>query len=433
MGRPESSLSPSFTVSRFAGLVRELRGSRFVARVTGLGGASVISQCFGALALFFMTRALSPSQVGQYQLFLATSALVASVSLLSYHSVLPHLDDAGYRTLTKALLVWNVLVGLGTSAVLFVARVPLPMPIGAQVLAAGFTSIAEMSNIRTQQTRRIAFARLALSSSNLAWVALTCFASPARSLERLVYGQVALALGTGIVYSVITLRGHLGGRLRWSELRPILAVKRNCAFYYAPSELLGSVTLNLPTILIERYFGLALAGQFGVVLRFCGAPVTILSNTIGQIYHGSLARAVRERASGAHRNFLRLRRALVAIGTLSGLAVFVGVPFAVTLLLGPTWNDAANIARVLSPMYGTMIAIAPLVASFQVFEAQRAMLFLQIGAATISAVSFLLAGTIGQFWVGVGLYSLLVSIRYLVVLVTISKMSRERLLAFEPA
>lgn len=401
--------------------------------MTGLGGASVISQCFGAVALFFMTRTLSPAQVGQYQLFLATSALVASVSLLSYHSVLPHLDEAGYRTLTKALLSWNLLVGLATAGVLFVVRVPLPMAIGAQVLAAGFTSIAEMSNIRTQQASRIAFARLALSSSNLAWVALSCFAFPTRSLERLVYGQVTLALSTGVVYAFTTLRGNLGGRLRWSELRPILVVKRNCAFYYAPSELLGSMTFNLPTILIERYFGLALAGQFGVVLRFCGAPVTILSNTIGQIYHGSLARAVRERAPGAYRNFLRLRRALAAIGTLSGLAVFVGIPLAVTLLLGATWNDAANIARVLSPMYGTMIAVGPLVASFQVFEAQRAMLLLQVGAAAISAVSFVLAGTIGQFWLGVGLYSLLVSIRYLVVLVSISKMSHERLLAFEPA
>ncbi|AKU98795.1 O-antigen flippase Wzx [Labilithrix luteola] len=427
MGRPETTRS----FARIARVSRELRGSRFAARVTGLGGASVVSQCFGAVALFLMTRALSPSQVGQYQLFLATSALVASVSLLSYHSVLPHLEEAGYRTLTKALLVWNVFVGLVTASVLLLLRVPLPMAIGAQVLAAGFTSIAEMSNIRAQKTSRIAFARLALSISNLAWVALSCFAFRVPSLERLVYGQVALALVTGVVYAALTLRGALGGRLHWRELRPIIVLKRNCAFYYAPSELLGSMTFNLPTILIERYFGLALAGQFGVVLRFCGAPVTILSNTIGQIYHGSLARAVRERAPGAHRNFLRLRRALIGVGASSGLGVFLFVPLAVTLLLGPTWNDAANIARALSPMYGTMIAVGPLVASFQVFEAQRAMLLLQIGAATISAVSFVLAGTIGHFWVGVGLYSLFVSIRYLVVLVSISKMSRQRLLAFE--
>jgi O-antigen/teichoic acid export membrane protein len=274
-------------------------------------------------------------------------------------------------------------------------------------------------------------------------VAVACLVLRTTSLDHVVHGQVTLAVGTGVTYAWFTLRPHsrrsddgertpLTTRVRL-ELVPILVAKKNCALYYAPSELLGSLTLNLPTLLIEHYFGLPLAGQFGVVLRFCGAPVTILSTTIGQVYHGALANAVRERAREAYGNFLRLRRALVGIGIFSGVGIFVVMPFVITLLLGARWRDAANIARGLSPMYAAMIAVGPLTASFQVFEAQRAILLLQIASAAISAISFVFAGILGRFWVGIGLYSALVAVRYLVLLSGISRMSRERLEPFASA
>lgn len=398
-----------------------------MARVGTLGAATVVSQCLGFAALILLTRSLPPAQIGVYQVFLSRAALVASVSLLSYQSVLPHLDAASYRTLTTALLAWNLLVSGATASILASTGTPLALQVGGQIMAAGFTSIAEMSNIRNQRSHRIAAARLVLSSSNVLWVMTAVRWLHVTTIATVVTGQVLLAMLVGAGYAALTLRDVVG-RVELAALRRILSAKRNCAIYYAPAELLGSVTMNLPTLLIERYFGLSLAGQFGVVLRFCGAPVTILSVTIGHVYHGSLAHAVRERAASAYANFCRLRAALAGIGAAAGLTVLVVVPWLVLRVLGPDWREAADIARALAPMYAAMIWVSPLTASFQVFEAQRAVLLLQLSSALIAVVAFVLAGSVGRFWLGIGLYAALVSARWLLSLATISRMSRARLL-----
>lgn len=398
-----------------------------MARVSTLGAATVVSQSLGFLALVLLTRALSPSQIGVYQVFQSRAALVASVSLLSYHSVLPHLDEPTYRTLSTALLAWNVLVAGATAGILTLLGTPLALQVGGQIMAAGFTSVAEMSNIRHQRSHWIAAARLTLSTANVLWVVAAVRLLQTSSIEIVVTGQVLLAVLVGAGYATLTLRDVVG-RVALRALGEVLAAKRNCALYYAPAELLGSVTMNLPTLLIERYFGLGLAGQFGVVLRFCGAPVTILSVTIGHVYHGALAHAVRERAEAAYANFRRLRAALAAVGGMAGVTVLAVVPWLILRVLGDGWREAADIARALSPMYAAMIWVSPLTATFQVFEAQRAVLLLQLSSAIIAVVAFVLAGAVGRFWLGIGLYSALVSARWLLSLATISRMSRERLL-----
>ncbi len=408
------------------GLIGEIRRSSFVSKVTGLTGATTLAQVLGAGTLVLLTRLLSPADVGTYQVFLSYSALVGSVALLSYPTVLPHVKEAEYTTLVAALLGLVVIVGIAATITFHFTGIPFAPAIGGQVVASGLSSMSEMANIRRQRVRWLAASRLAFSSGNIIWVATLWLTSNA-SLAAVVYGQVALALLVGLIYAACTFRGELK-RPRWADMKAIFIAKKDCALFYAPSELLGSMTFNLPTVLIERYFGAALAGNYGVIVRFCGAPVTILSSTIAQVYHGSLADAVRNRRADAYDNFLRLRRGLAALGALAAAGIFFVVPPVIALMMGPSWADAGTVARVLSPMYCAMIWISPLVAaSFQVFEAQRSLFVLQLAAAAIALTCFTVAGVFGSFWWGIGMYSALITLRYLLFLRKVSVLSKERL------
>lgn len=403
------------------------RATRFLARVGGLTGASILSQVIGALSLMVLTRTLSSADVGVYQVFLSRGAIIGSVALLAYPTVIPHLDARLYETLVVALLVLLALVSAASAAVCLALHTPFALWIGIQVLAAGLTSLAEMSNIRGQRVRWIAVARVAFSVVSFLWF-LGLRLTGTMTLGMVVRGQVVAALVVAAVYGAASLRGALVRVPRAREIWDVVLAKKNCVLYVTPSELLGSLTFNLPTMLIDRFFGPSLAGSYGVVLRLCGAPVNILASTIGQVYHGSLAQSVRERRPEALAEFFRLRRALAGLGALTGVSVFLLVPIALRLFLGPGWDDTHAIARILSPMYAAMIFVSPLaVASFQVFEAQRAIFLLQLASAAISFASFALAGVAHSFWLGVVIYAVLVTGRYMVFLLQVSRLSRERL------
>lgn len=408
--------------------VDRLRASRFLAKVSGLTAATLVSQALGAVTLVMLTRSLSEPDVGTYQVYLSYSAVVASVCLLSYPSVLPHLDESDYRRLTTALALVVGPVGATAGLAFGAFGYPFAIAIGAQVVAGGLASIGDMANIRRQRVGAIGYFRIGLAVSNMVWVAALRVRG-ALSLSIVLHGQVAIVLVLSLVYAALAAADAIARLPRPHEIRRILLAKKNCALFYAPSELLGSLTFNLPTLLIERYFGAALAGHYGVVLRFCGAPVNIMASSVGQVYHGNLAAAVRDRRPSGYADYTRVRRGLAVLGGVSGLFFFFVVPIAIPAALGSQWATAGVIARIMSPMYAVMLWVSPLaVASFQVFEAQKTLMLLQLASVTIAIAAFSGVGWFfDSFWIGVALYSALIVVRYLVFLSQVDRQTEERL------
>lgn len=412
------SLGATVSASAPAGLLKQ---------AAGLTGATVVSQVLGAVTLLVQVRALSEEEIGVHQAFQSLAAVIASVCLLSYPSVLPHLNDEDASNLSAALLpvlVGMALVALPAAQFSQVAFAPLLV---VQIIGSGLIAAADMLNLRFGRTERIAASRVTLSVLLLALNAALFYAGES-SLERVVWGQAVLSTLVGLGFVVPALRRANIQRATWSGAIRMLDTKRSCPMYLAPAELLGSLTFNLPTLLIQHWFGAVLAGQYGVVCRLA-MPVAVVSTTLGQSYHASLAASVRTSDPAAYARFLMLRRYLGALSLSLGAVALVVGPAVLSRLVSSDSPDLGAVARILTPLYVTMLWASPLAgASLQVFEAQRFMLGLQVVSMGGTVAAFGLGALSGSFWLGLAAYSGLVSVRYLLMLAAATRLSQQRLM-----
>lgn len=128
---------------------------------------------------------------------------------------------------------------------------------------------------------------------------------------------------------------------RWSRLRQLAWQHRQHPFYGVPQGWVASLSWNLMPILLMRYSGAAVAGQYWVAYRILAAPVTLFNNAYRQ-------------ASFPHFSERGLWPGAVLALRHSALIVVLGiVPVAVlyrfgspllSILMGPQWEMAGAIA-----------------------------------------------------------------------------------------
>lgn len=392
----------------------------------GLTGATVLAQALGAVSLLVQVRSLSAEDIGHLQTFTSLAAIVGSVGLLSYPSVLPHLPDRDAADLSAALLMLAVIAALVAVPVALYLGIPLPPAMAIQILASCVLGMSDALNLRFGRLDRIATSRIAAGAAVLAWNVLIWQLGSA-ALDPILWGQSTLSVLVALGFAIPALRMARVHDATWAGARDVLVKKRGSPMYLAPSELLGSLAFNLPTLLIEHWFGAVRAGQFGVVTRLA-APVPVVSATLGQSYHASLAAAVRASDRTFYPRFREVRRKLGATALAAAVLGLLVGPTLVGVLVGRDSDELGTIVRVMTPVYATMIWASPLAnASLQVFEAQRWLLGLQVASIVGTALAFGAGHAAGSFVLALGAYSALISVRYLVMLVAASRLSSRHL------
>jgi len=395
-------------------------------RAGGLTFAALTGQLLGMGSLVLIGRTFSHADIGEYQVLVAYLGIMSTIHLLALPTLLPHLPEEEIPDLLRGLLILvacsSLLSGLGFFMFGYRAAVPLGLLLGAT----GLMQISEMMNIREARFHLIAIARVAGSLFFLP-AALGFWYFGNRDILQLIWAQVGVSTCVAALYSFSSLRPHIAntaGAARWlTELHR----RRKTPLLILPSNVLSALAYNLPVVLIERFFGAAAAAQYGMVLRFCFGPVTLLGDSISKVLHQRLAGAVRNADRAAHTSFLRVRSTLSVVGVLAAVLMGASFPFLFGLLLGPGWEPAGEYSMVLSPVFGAMIAIAPLSVALLVFEAGRFLLAVQATHFAIAVASFGAGIWLNSLMAAVVIYSIAAFLRYLLILRRVSTLARERL------
>ena len=192
--------------------------------------------------------------------------------------------------------------------------------------------------------------------------------------------------------------------------------------------MMNSVAYNLPTILIEKFMGGALAAQYGIVLRFCCAPLNLLGGSISTVFHGKIAKARRAKVRGSMlEEIRRLRIMLVVFGLVACVGIAIGFPIFSNYILKGDWSDARQFTYLLLPLFFVMVAVAPLTSAFIVFDEKKYLFLNQLSYLIISLASFGLGLAINNLLVGIGVFSALSIIRYLFINVRLGQVLRREL------
>lgn len=373
--------------------------------------SSFVAQAFGLAAVVVISKNFSQSAFGEYSVFLSHATMVAIGGSLSYDLSFPNIEEEDVAVLGTTIL----LVSLVSCAFVGLAYAMAGYPFALELTLCSF-SLALVKSCVTASLRYRRFLDVGVSRvmpfAFLLLAALVLARCNVQDVRWLVWCQTSAALGTCCWYVIGPQRSVWLQGCHFSRVRRLLVSERRWPLLVTPAELFNSAAYNLPTILISRLFGAAVAGQYGLVLRFCFGPLGVLGNTIGQVFHAELAHCRRERMHGRPANYPLIRFYLAVIGGAAAVSILFGFPLAVHVYYGDEWSMASTFARYLSPLFGLMLFVSPLAKAFYVYEFQRYEFFSQAAYLAVSLSSFFVAAITGDVFLGVGLFSFLACVRY---------------------
>ena len=243
-------------------------------------------------------------------------------------------------------------------------------------------------------------------------------------MRKLEYFILSFCVATGFtafIYSILSLYNHLLNPLKLNSITSILIDKKLFPIYVAPAGILNNLTYHAPVIIIEHFFSAAAAGQYALVLRFCFGPLRLLGESIGQVYHGKLAKAVRENDRSIYQVYKKVRLGLLLVGLLVAAIIYIMFPIIIELIFGPEWNLSITVSKILSPLFAFIVLTAPLGVSFYVFQNLKYLFIAQLLYFMLMVVSFGIGIIASNVIVAVFIFSFLSCIRYLFILKRINQ------------
>lgn len=386
----------------------QLRDS-FLQNASVLVGGSAIAQ--GAALLFspILSRLYTPEHFGVLAVYSSVLATLAIISTLRYEVAIP-LPLPDEEDLAGSLLV---LSGLSTFAVGLITLVSVALfrtniagllnaphiasylwALPLSVVALGMYQTLQYWAIRQMNFRAIARTRLTQGLGSVLLQAALGAIHP--SPLGLIAGQVV-----GQAAGIDTLTRRTIPSTRWliAYLRPshvLAAAVRYRRFPLLTSipTIINTLTVQLPSILIASYYGVTIAGLFLLSQRVLSSPISIVSDSVRQVFYGRAAQLSQSDPARLRSEFFRLGSRLAVISLLPFALLGFVAPAVFHVLFGKEWAEAGTLLQSLIPMTYLQFVVSP-IASLNAIDRQDLYLLWNTLRLVLSLGSLLLAAVMG--------------------------------------
>lgn len=347
--------------------------SGFVRNVAVLAGGTGIGQAIAALASPILTRLYTPEDFGVLVVFTAILGIVVVFSTLRYNLAIPLPDDdidaANVLVLSLAIVVLlSVLTALafGTlgDEIAIWTNAPMLKPY-YWLLPLGVLAVGVYQSLNYWAVRKKKFVHLGITkiSQGVGTVII-----------QLAFGLIKLApLGL--------LLGHVVGQAAGTSTLALLAWRHNgeaikrvklagiywaanryrrFPIYYMPAALLTTAWLQIPALVIAAFYEPKIAGLFALGQLVLGAPMTLLGNSVGQVYLGEAAELARQGLKALYKFFVSTSIRLFFLGAIPIGLIGLGGPNLFGFVFGPEWPEAGLYVQILAPSFLLRFTVSPM-------------------------------------------------------------------------
>ncbi|GGA33442.1 lipopolysaccharide biosynthesis protein [Paenibacillus physcomitrellae] len=396
-----------------AGLTASLKRlliDRFARNVAVLAGGTLLSQILIFAALPLLTRLYTPQEYGTYSMYLSIIGMLLMLVSCAYEYAitLPE-DDRSASEIVRLCLLICISVCVLVLVVMVVLRRPLgrwlnepDLPnyfvlFAVSLLASGFYQILSTWSVRKQHFRRLSRTKytqsigqiggqLAFSLLHIGPVGLIAGDIVGRSggllplwhqwrkdnaasrgtdpEKRQAGGPASVQISGQTVDSQAALKragaaAFIQRRLGWSSLKEVAWRYRRFPQLSLASNVLNSIGIYLPTVLLAAFYGTSAAGLFALGQRILGAPMTLLVSAVRSVYLAESSEYMQKDPSRLAPLFRRTVLQMLVAGA-AILILIVGIaPLVFAPLFGDEWSGSAGYIRLMSIMYlGQFVANA---------------------------------------------------------------------------
>ncbi len=401
--------------------------SEFFQRVIRVFLGTLGAQAITIGSMLVLVRLYTPTEMGYFNVWISFVTIgivvatgryeLAMFAIKSEHEAKDLVKLIGHVAFWFALASGGVLFVLGRTAnmvpVAVVSFLPaLAVAIFVMALQKTFGNVLVLH----RQFSRLGLSRLAAAAS----VALLQFAGAwvLSGSAGLIYGQtLGIMLGTALLLMLID-RQWLTSCMKGERRAMWRAAKQYAQFpkFSLPSDLINTLVSQLPLILMSSRYSADVVGWYGMTTRAMAAPISLLSNSVLDVFKEQAARDYREKGNCRdiyRRTFMTL--ALIALPPFAVLWLFSEVLFG--FVFGEAWRQSGVYARLLIPMFYMGFIASPLGYTIYIAQKQHYDLAWQIGALMVALASFLLPSaperSIGIFSISyAGMYAIYLAMSY---------------------
>lgn len=142
------------------------------------------------------------------------------------------------------------------------------------------------------------------------------------------------------------------------KLRSLAFQYRKFPVFSLPAGFINEISLQAPILIISILFGYQIVGLFSLSYSMLVLPVSLISNSIAQVYFGEISELFRQKSDKILDFYLKTTKKLFVFGA---PVIFLGAiisPIFFPLVFGSAWKDAGIFSLPLSIMVIGQIVVA---------------------------------------------------------------------------
>lgn len=344
-----------------------------------------------------LVRIFSPDQMGLFTTVVAISSFVAPLASgrLSNAVPLPQ-SHRSAMTLVKMAITGTIVTGTAIGIVLLAIEIRTTEArifdsvwfwgLPALVVSLSIYSSANQLAVRFEKYFALALRGVLyplIMTGMQILLGLAHFGSPGLVLS-MILGHIVTALTLWIPMHRAA-KGETDSGLYWTHL-----IKRYRQFplVLGPAGAVNGLAMQLPQIGVTMLFGLAVGGQFGIMIKILAVPVTLIGQSIGYVYAGQIAKIRREGEANVQVLFDRLSILLGGVATVFALATITLAEPVFAWLLGETWRTSGELAALFVFATAMQLVASPLSQTLLVSERTGQQLIIDIVRALALIIAF---------------------------------------------
>lgn len=349
---------------------------RFLRGVIAISGGTAIGQAALLASAPLLSRLYSPTEFAVLTVVTSCAMPLAMVLSLRFESAiqLPQNDDESRGLaqvaltlsaiftviLCGALLIFD-LFGFSLLAPLGLGNWVYAVPVLALVLA-WYRTLMQWT-LRRQAYRAVGLRNIALSFSTIG-------AQVAGGLRGLGAAGLVLGYVAGQLVGVLLLvRGsQVFAKVQYKRVKRVLPRYSRFALTLTPSGLINSLGVYAPAVFLTAMYGPVVGGSFGFAQRILFAPVTLLGQSMSQVYLAEVTDIRRRESGNPRRLFYRSTLWLGGAGILVALIIGLGAPWIFQFAFGEVWREAGVMASVLAVQVAAQLVASPLSQTLIAYE-----------------------------------------------------------------
>lgn len=385
-------------------IIERLKKNNFLSSILLISGGTALAQILSVLGSPIITRLYSTEEYGVLTMYIAFISVISSVGALKYEWAIPISEDEkeASQVLVLSLSIITIITILGFSFLFLfndlifglvtseaLASYSFFIPIGyfftSLYIVLSQWALREKNYLALSQTKIIQsfiqnFIKIGAGLLKL---------GPAGLIIGNILGQSSgiLRLSGGIKKILISITKVAG----LNEIKYVAKKYRKYPMYSAPSQILNTLGLQLPTILLSVLYGVEVIGYYGLANSVVSLPMTFIGNSVADVFYAEIASSKNKDNQKIKRLSLSLVKKLILIGLIPLIFLLFFGEFLFVFVYGSGWEMAGQYAQILAFLVYARFVFTPLSRVYQVFQRQKEAFILDALRVIIVLVTFVIA------------------------------------------